>query len=115
MTTVALNEIAHARSGDKGCNANVGLIAFTDHGFKLICQAVTEQRVLEFFGHTPVSRVERFEIPNLLALNFLLYDVLGKGGSRSLAIDAQGKALGQILLTMKIDIPDDQLELCRAP
>lgn len=104
MTTITLSQIAYARSGDKGRNANIGLIANTKKDYQVIVQYVTEQKVLEHFRHTPVTRVERFEMENLWAINFMLYDVLGKGGSQSLAIDAQGKALGQVLLTMPIEM-----------
>ena len=73
---------------------------------------MTEKRVLEFFSTLPVTKVTRYEMPNLWALNFILHDGLGKGGSRSLAIDAQGKALGQALLTMTVDVDSDRLSSC---
>ncbi len=109
---VALASIAYARSGDKGRNANIGLIAHSEAGFEKLLEQVTETRVLEHFAHTPVTRVVRYEMPNLGALNFMLYDVLGKGGSQTLAIDAQGKALGQVLLTMPIEVSADELVAC---
>ena len=108
-TAVSLKQIAYARSGDKGRNANVGLIAHTEDGYKFLCDFMTEERVLDFFSTLPVTKVTRYEMPNLWALNFILHDGLGKGGSRSLAIDAQGKALGQALLTMTVDVETDQL------
>ena len=100
---ISLDQLAYARSGDKGRNANIGLIAKSDEAYEQLLEQVTEERVLEHFAHTPVTRVVRYEMPNLKAFNFMLYDVLGKGGSQSLAIDAQGKALGQVLLTMQIN------------
>lgn len=68
---------------------------------------------MEFFGNMPVTRVVRYEMPNLWAFNFMLHGVLGKGGSRSLAIDAQGKALGQALLTMMVSVDDNTLVACK--
>lgn len=113
MSSVPLSEIAYARSGDKGNSANVGLIAFTGAGYEYLKKHVTEQLIHDFFGEgLPVSRVTRYELPNLLALNFLLRGVLGKGGSRSLAIDAQGKALGQALLSMQVEIEPELLQKC---
>lgn len=109
---VALAAIAYARSGDKGRNANIGLIAYNESGYEKLLEQVTEARVLEHFSHTPVTRVVRYEMPNLRALNFMLYDVLGRGGSQTLAIDAQGKALGQVLLTMPIEFSTDELVAC---
>lgn len=109
---VALAEIAYARSGDKGRNANIGLIAHNAAGYQKLLEQVTEARVLEHFSHTPVTRVVRYEMPNLGALNFMLYDILGKGGSQTLAIDAQGKALGQVLLTMPIEFSTEELVAC---
>ena len=100
---IKLSQLAYARSGDKGRNANIGLVAKSDEAYQRLTSQVTEERVLQHFAHTPVTRVVRYEMPNLQALNFILFDVLGKGGSQSLAIDAQGKTLGQVLLTMMIE------------
>lgn len=113
MTTISLHEIAYARSGDKGSSANVGLIAFTAEGYEFLQQQMTEHRIHEFFDALPVTKVVRYELPNLWALNFMLHGGLGKGGSRSLAIDAQGKALGQALLTMKMEVDEGQLNRYR--
>ena len=107
MKTIPLSRIAYARSGDKGSSANVGLIAFDEAGYEFLKTHLTEERLLKFFDALPVTKVVRFEMPNLLAFNFLLHGALGKGGSRSLAIDAQGKALGQALLTMTVEIDPD--------
>lgn len=115
MKTITLNQIAHARSGDKGRDANIGLIALTESGYRFLQRHITAERVRQFFNPLPVTRVVRYELPNLAAFNFLLHGVLGRGGSQSLATDAQGKALGQALLTMPIDIEEEELLLCVDP
>ena len=105
MTRITLDQIAHARSGDKGDGSNVGLIAYTDAGFALIRDAVTADRVKAHFHAICHGEVERFEVPNLKALNFLLHDSLGGGGSESVKTDAQGKTHGQALLRMELELP----------
>ena len=105
MTRITLDQIAHARSGDKGDGSNVGLIAYTDAGFDLIRREVTAERVKSHFHTICRGVVERFEVPNLRALNFLLHDSLGGGGSESVKTDAQGKTHGQGLLRMELDLP----------
>ncbi len=100
-----LEDIAHARSGDKGDGSNVGLIAYTDAGFAFIREQVTAQRVKAHFHAICHGEVERFEVPNLKALNFLLHDSLGGGGSESVKTDAQGKTHGQALLRMELELP----------
>jgi hypothetical protein len=107
--TVKLGDIAHARSGDKGAGANIGLIAFTPDGYQYLREKLSAQAVEQFFARLGPGRVIRHELPNLLALNFVLPDILSGGGSISLRIDPQGKALGQALLEMPIDVPDDLL------
>jgi len=104
---IRLAEIAHARSGDKGDGSNVGLIADSPAAFEVIRREVTAVRVKAHFRQVCHGEVERFEVPNLLALNFLLHDSLGGGGTESLKNDAQGKTHGQGLLQMEIDAPDD--------
>jgi hypothetical protein len=106
---VELARIAHARSGDKGDGSNVGLIAATPALYEVIRREVTAGRVRAHFREICRGEVERFEVPNLLALNFLLHDALGGGGTASLATDAQGKTHGQGLLTMEIDVPEELL------
>ncbi len=106
---VPLSRIAHARSGDKGDASNVGLIANSPELFDLIRREVTAERVREHFREVCRGDVERFEVPNLLALNFLLHDSLGGGGTASLLTDAQGKTHGQGLLLLEIDVPDELL------
>jgi len=107
--TVALHEIAHARSGDKGDGSNVGLIAATPELYRVIAREVTEERVREHFGGFVRGEVERFELPRLNALNFILHDSLGGGGTESLKTDAQGKTHGQGLLQMEIEVPEELL------
>ena len=94
-----LGDIACARSGDKGINANVGVVARAAAHYPTICALLTPERVAEYFQPLGVTRVERFELPNLHALNFIVHGVL----SRGLRTDAQGKTLGQALLEMPLD------------
>ena len=109
---IRLIDIAHARSGDKGDTANVGLIARRDEYYPILLKYVTAGRVKAHFAGIVLGSVERFELPNLGALNFLLHEALGGGGTRSLKNDAQGKTLGSALLRMEIEI-DEQLILTR--
>ena len=103
---VQLVKLAHARSGDKGDTANVGLIALDPKDYPLLVREVTAARVKEFFGDMVKGTVERFELPNLNALNFLLHGSLGGGGTLSLMTDAQGKTFSTALLRMEIDVED---------
>ena len=105
---VQLTRIAHARSGDKGDTANVGLIALRDEFYPLLVREVTSARVKEHFEGICKGEVERFELPNLGALNFLLHQSLGGGGTLSLMTDAQGKTFSTALLRMQIDIDDEE-------
>jgi len=93
---VKLGRVAHARSGDKGDASNVGLIAATPELYELLRREVTAERVKAHFAEVCRGEVERFEVPNLLALNFLLHDALGGGGTASLLTDAQGKTHGLV-------------------
>lgn len=104
---VRLSRLAHARSGDKGDGSNVGLIADTDEGYELIRRVVTAEAVKQHFKAICRGPVERFEVPNLRALNFILHDSLGGGGTESVITDAQGKTHGQGLLMMEIEVPED--------
>lgn len=106
---IPLVHLAHARSGDKGDTANVGLIALKDEFYPLLVREVTAERVKEHFGDMVNGNVERFELPNLGALNFLLHGALGGGGTLSLMTDAQGKTFSTALLRMVIDVPEDDL------
>lgn len=107
MKRVPLYAIAHARSGDKGDGSNVGIVAYDDRGFELIRDALTPERVKAHFEGIVHGDVVRYELPNLHALNFILQDSLGGGGSASLKNDAQGKTHAMALLRMEIDVPDD--------
>lgn len=106
---IALARIAHARSGDKGDTSNIGVIAFQPRHYPILAREVTPERVKQFFGEMVKGNVERFELPNLGALNFLLHGALGGGGTLSLRIDTQGKTLGAALLRMEIEIADGEL------
>jgi hypothetical protein len=101
-----LVEIAHARSGDKGDTANVGLIALDPKWYPVLVREVTADRVAAHFAGMLTGGVERFELPNLHALNFLLHGALGGGGTISLKTDAQGKTLSTALLRLEIEVPD---------
>jgi len=105
---IELLKLAHARSGDKGDTANVGVIALRDEFYPILVREVTEEKVKAHFGEMVKGNVERFELPNLNALNFLLHESLGGGGTLSLMTDAQGKTFSTALLRMKIDLPDDE-------
>jgi hypothetical protein len=109
MSALILRQLAHARSGDKGGSANIGVIAFTAEGYELLRQKLTAECVESFFMPLGVGRVIRYELPNLLAFNFILPGVLSSGGGTNLRIDAQGKALGQALLALELDVPDNPL------
>jgi len=106
---VPLSRLAHARSGDKGDTANIGLIAFDPRHYPLLVREVTPERVKAHFGYLCQGEVERFELPNLSALNFLLHRSLGGGGTVSLRLDAQGKTFGAALLRMEIDVAESEL------
>jgi hypothetical protein len=105
---VRLLDIAHARSGDKGDTANVGLIALEPRWYPIIQRYVTLERVQEHFRDVITGPVERFELPNLNALNFLLHGALDGGGTLSLKTDAQGKVFSTAMLRMEIEVPDDE-------
>jgi hypothetical protein len=105
---IQLTKIAHARSGDKGDTANVGLIALREEYYPVLVRAVTAERVKQHFQGICKGSVDRFELPNLGALNFLLHESLGGGGTLSLMTDAQGKTFSTALLRMQIEIPDDE-------
>lgn len=104
MNTVPLVELAHARSGDKGNICNIGLIARKPEYYSLLVRRVTAEIVKQHFAGVCLGRVERFELPNLHALNFLLHDSLDGGGTLSLRADPQGKTLAAALLRMHIEI-----------
>ena len=105
---VQLVDIAHARSGDKGDTANVGLIAMKPEWFPILTRYVTRDSVADHFHDVIDGPVERFELPNLNALNFLLHGALDGGGTLSLQTDAQGKVFSKALLRMSIEVPDSE-------
>jgi len=104
---VKLSQIAYARSGDKGDGSNVGVVAYTPEGYEIIREQLTSERVGSHFHEICFGKVDRYEAPNLMALNFILHDSLGGGGSESLKTDAQGKTHGLGMMMMEIDVPDD--------
>ncbi len=106
---VPLIELAHARSGDKGDTANIGLIALKQEYYPILVREVTPERVKEHFGELCRGSVERFELPNLHALNFLLHESLGGGGTVSLRTDAQGKTLSAALLRMTVNVAEGEV------
>jgi hypothetical protein len=107
---IPLTRLAHARSGDKGDTANVGLIALREEYYPLLVREVTAERVKQHFDGICKGGVERFELPNLGALNFLLHESLGGGGTLSLMTDAQGKTFSTALLRMEIAVPEDEAQ-----
>jgi hypothetical protein len=112
MTKVVLREIAYARSGDKGNSVNVGVIARSEEAYKFILQALTADKVKQYFHRLNPKEVIRYELPNLKAVNFIIVGALGGGGSRSLALDSQGKAIGQALLEITLDSSVERCEAC---
>lgn len=105
MPRLPLSAIAHGRSGDKGNHANVAVIAYTDAGFTWIREHLTAEKVAAYFAPLGPAKVERFEAANVLGLNFILYDVLAGGASRSLRTDTQGKTLAVAMLRMEVEAP----------
>ena len=102
MSEIALGEIATARSGDKGNHANIGVVANSEADYEFLIQHLTTDRVVAFFEDLGLTKVERFELPKVWALNFVLYNALAGGASQSLRIDTQGKLLGTAILKMRL-------------
>ena len=109
--TIPLGQLATARGGDKGNHANVGVAAFSPAAYEHLRRELTAERVAEFFAGLSPSRVQRFELPRVGALNFLLYNALAGGASGSLRIDTQGKLLGTAILELRLPRPDDVAEV----
>ena len=107
--SIALGLIAHARSGDKGNHANICVVAYTHAGYEFLLRELTRERVMEYFSALGCTRVERFELGMVDALNFVLHDALAGGASKSLRIDTQGKLLGTAILDMPLPAPADDL------
>src|SRR5437763_8843568 len=112
--TVLLGTVAHGRSGDKGNHANVAVLAYTPAGYDWLRRHLTADVVGRYFAPLAPSRVVRYEAPNMLALNFVLHDVLAGGASRSLRADTQGKTLALALLQMRIEKPVSFEKMVRA-
>ncbi len=112
---VRLLDIAHARSGDKGDTANVGVIALKPEWYPVLATHLTRDRVAEHFRGIITGGVERFELPNLHALNFLLHGALDGGGTQSLKTDAQGKVYSTALLRLVLDVPDAEARAAGLP
>src|SRR5262245_10342450 len=111
--TIRLFDIAHARSGDKGNHANVAVLAYTPAGYEWLKQNLTVDAVGAYFAPMKPSRVERFEVANVLGLNFVLHDILAGGASGSLRIDTQGKTLASALLQMTMPRPPEFAKMKR--
>jgi hypothetical protein len=111
VPTITLGQIAHARSGDKGNHANIGVVAYTAVGFEYLKRELTIERVAEYFHALGATRVERFELPRIGALNFVLYNALAGGASLSLRLDTQGKLLGTAILELELPRPDNLAEM----
>lgn len=103
---IQLSKLAHARSGDKGDAVNCGVIAFKEEWYPIIRDVLTKERVKQHFDGICLGDVERYEMPNLWAVNFVLYNTLGGGGTVSLKLDAQGKTIASAMLLMEVDVPD---------
>ena len=112
---IRLVDIAHARSGDKGDTANVGVIALRPEWYPVIAKHLTRERVVRHFKGMITGDVVRYELPNLGALNFLLHGALGGGGTLSLKTDAQGKVYSTALLRMELDVPDEEARTLKLP
>jgi hypothetical protein len=106
LSIIKLSQIAYSRSGDKGDGSNVGVIANSAEIYEFLLEELTVERVKDHFSKICLGEVDRYEVPNLLALNFILHDSLGGGGSESLKTDAQGKTHGLGILQMELDVPD---------
>jgi hypothetical protein len=103
---IPLSKLAHARSGDKGDAANCGVIAYKEEWYPIIRDALSTERVKKHFEGVCLGEVERYELPNLWAVNFVLHNTLGGGGTVSLKLDAQGKTIASAMLLMEIDVSD---------
>ena len=110
MAKVKLMEIAIARSGDKGAGSNVGVMAKSKEVYEFLVKELTVERVQKHFAQINLGKVDRYELPNLRALNFILHDSLGGGGTETQKTDAQGKVHGLAMLHMELDVPDALLK-----
>lgn len=108
IMTIQLHQLATARSGDKGNHANIGVVARDAAAYEVLVRELTAELVAEFFAELGATKVERFELPNVQALNFVLYNALAGGASRSLRTDTQGKLLGTAILEMQVPKDDNK-------
>jgi hypothetical protein len=106
MNTIRLGDIAHARSGDKGSHANIGVVVDDSRWYDYLRGRLHADVVAAYFKPLGVSRVTRYELPNIQSFNFVLETALGGGASRSLRLDSQGKALGVALLELRLPAPE---------
>lgn len=106
---IPLSRIAHGRSGDKGDTANIGIIALEERWYPILLRELTAERVKAYFGPMVQGRVDRYELPNLAALNFVMHEALDGGGTLSLRTDAQGKTYSAALLRMEIEVADEEM------
>jgi hypothetical protein len=113
MTRVPLVQLAHARSGDKGDSANIGVVAYAPELYPILVEQLTAERVRAHFGAWVQGEVTRYELPNLWALNFVMRRSLDGGGTMSLRTDAQGKVLSAALLRMEVEVSDEVAERTR--
>lgn len=107
MKKILLREVAHSRSGEKGRDCNISVIAYDPEDYPIIERELTVEAVASVFGKITRGRIARFEVPSIGALNFVLSDVLEGGRSRTLAFDESGKALSSLMIGMPISVPDD--------
>lgn len=112
-TSIRLSRIAHARSGDKGNHANIGVIAYAPAGYEYLRDVLTAEAVHEYFRGLGATRVERYEMPRVGALNFVLFDALAGGASRSLRIDTQGKLLATAMSELELPMPSNLAAMLR--
>ena len=105
MKDIELYQLAHARTGDKGNRVNISLIAYDPADYQLLVDQVTEHRVAQHFAHRTPTRVVRYLLPKMTAMNFVLDDVLDGGVNDSLNLDMHGKALSFHLLTLPVQVP----------
>ena len=109
MARVPLHLMAHGRTGDKGDRSNISVIAYRPEAFPFIVEQLTEARVAEAFRHRRPTAVKRYVLPKLHAMNFVLRNALGGGGTTSLHVDAQGKTMAQGLLNLEVDVSSELL------
>lgn len=108
MKTFYLREIAHSRAGDKGDTSNVSVISYDPEDYTLILDQITAEKVKKHFKGLVKGEVVRYELPNIHALNFVMYRALGGGVTRSLSHDPHGKSYSALILTMQVQVPDER-------